>query len=109
MNAVLLGLGVMGVIAAIAWYGWLLNDASPSEHVPFLSAGAVTRESIMLWLLLMLLSLSVVVAALDVTFTGVTLVATIVLTAIASDGVRRWHNRGLPAEPDGDSPPPTQG
>lgn len=99
MNAWLVGIGLLGLLATVGWYSWLLEEAAPRRYVEFLTVGDIARQSLMLWLLTTMLCLSVVVTSLDVVFDSISLLLTLVLAALMTEVVRRYHNRGLTPGP----------
>lgn len=99
MNAWLFGIGLIGLIATVVWYASLLDDAAPGRFVEFMTVGGIATQSLMVWLLTTLLCLSLVVNSLDVVFDSITLLLTLVLAALVTEGVRRHHNRGLTPGP----------
>jgi hypothetical protein len=105
MSSVLIAVGLLGLIAAVVWYGRLLAKAAPAEEVPLGSAGGLAREPILLWLLGVMLSMSVLLVGLGVSPNGVTLVGSVVVAMLASEVGRWWHNRAL-READPPSGPP---
>ena len=105
MSSVLIAAGLLGVVAAVVWYGRLLSDAAPGERVELGSAGGLAREPILLWLLAVMLSMSVLLVGLGISPNGVTLIGSVVVAMLASEVGRWWHNRDLPpAGPPADPP-----
>lgn len=100
MDVWLLGLGLLGLVGCLVWYVVILRDSSPGRHVALLTRGDIPVRSIYLWLLVVLLSQSVVFAALS---HGFNVVAGVVAAFVLSEVGRWWHNRSvgeeLPAEP----------
>ncbi len=99
MSTALIALGLLGLVAAVVGYARLLAGAAPGERVERLSAGGLAREPILLWLLVVMLSMSVLLVGLGVSPNGVTLVGSVVVAMLASEVGRWWHNRGLPHRP----------
>ena len=99
MNAWLFGIGLIGLIATVIWYAWLLDDAAPGRYVELMTVGGIARQSLMVWLLSTLLCLSVVVNSLEVVLDSITLLLTLGLAALVTEAVRRYHNRGLTPGP----------
>jgi hypothetical protein len=95
MSSVLIAVGLLGLVAAVVWYGRLLARAAPDEEVPLGDAGGLAREAILLWLLGVMLSMSVLLVGLGVAPNGVTLVGSVVVAMLASEVGRWWHNRSL--------------
>jgi hypothetical protein len=112
MNIWLLSLGVLGVLGAGVWYVVLLHDCSPGVRVAFLSKGGIPQTSVYVWLLVVMLSESIVANAFDGQRNGVSIIGGIVVAFALSEVGRWWHNRSAdpaaepPAAwfPDGDRP-----
>jgi hypothetical protein len=103
MSSVLIVVGLLGLVAAVVGYERLLASAAPGERVERGGAGGLAREPILLWLLVVMLSMSVLLVGVGVAPNGVTLVGSVVVAMLASEVGRWWHNREL-RSPDG---PPT--
>jgi hypothetical protein len=106
MSSVLIAVGLLGLVAAVVWYGRLLSGASPGAEVPLGSAGGLAREPILLWLLGVMLSMSVLLVGIGVAPNGLTLIGSVVVAMLASEVGRWWHNRALrqtdpPSDPQG--------
>ena len=99
MSSVPIALGLLGLLAAVVWYDRLLDAAAPGVHVELGSAGGLTRDQVVLWLLAVMLSMSVLLVGLGFAPNGVTLVGSVALALLVTDVVRRWHNRGLAPPP----------
>jgi hypothetical protein len=95
MSSLLIAVGLLGLVAAVVWYGRLLAGAAPGERVELGSAGGLTREPILLWLLAVMLSMSVLLVGLGVAPNGLTIIGSVVVAMLASEVGRWWHNRAL--------------
>ena len=105
MSSLLVAVGLIGVIAGVVVYAWMLGRSAPGRRVEQMSAGGLSREQILVWLLGVMLVLSVSLVGLGVTPNGVTLLGSVVVAALASEVARWWHNRDLPQQPAGDDEP----
>ncbi len=99
MNIWLLSLGVLGIAGAGVWYAVLLRDFSPGLRVPFLSKGEIPTRSLYLWLLVVMLSVSVVVNAFDAARDGFGIMGGVAVAFALSEIGRWWHNRTAPDSP----------
>jgi len=99
MSSALIALGLLGLVGAVIGYAKLLGNAAAGERVERLSAGGLAREPILLWLLVVMLSMSLLLVGLGVPPNGVTLEGSVVVAMLASEVGRWWHNRGLPHPP----------
>jgi len=99
MNIWLLGVGVLGVVGAGVWWVVVLRDCAPGTRVPFLTRGEIPQQSILLWLLVVMLSESVVVNSFDGQRNGVSIIGGVVVAFVLSELGRWWHNRTVPHVP----------
>ena len=99
MNIWLLAIGVLGVVGAGVWWVVLLRDCAPGTRVPFLTRGDLPQQSILLWLLVVMLSESVVVNSFDGQRSGVSIIGGVVVAFVLSEIGRWWHNRAVPRVP----------
>lgn len=95
MSSVLIAVGLLGLVAAVVWYGRLLGKAAPGERVELGDAGGLAREPILLWLLGVMLSMSVLLVGIGVAPNGVTLIGSVVVAMLASEVGRWWHNHAI--------------
>lgn len=99
MSSVLVAVGLLGVVAGVVAYGWMLGRSAPGRRVERGTAGGLSREQILVWLLGVMLLLSIGLVGAGIDPNGVTLLGSIVVAALASEVARWWHNRDVPPEP----------
>ena len=102
MNIWLLGVGLVGLVAAGFWYAVLLGRWSPGLRVAFLSKGEVPTRTVYLWVLVVLVGESFVVNAFPGNRGGFSVFGGVVVAFALSEVARWWHNRWVPetaAEP----------